>query len=307
MPFRVRAVLVASDLSETATVVVRAAGALAALAEAELHAVHAVEPGGRDGESSIRELEDARAALRAQLRGALPPSIESASVHVVPGRAHEVILRRAAEVAADLLVIGPHDGRQESGAPLGTTADRLVRTSDLPCLVLREPLSLPLRRILVPSDLSEAAEGALDVAFIWGAALRMPAASGEETRLDVIHSLAAVSEQSAVDLDAEAERGLREQVAAVEARTGCGGLMKVATAVIHSAGAADAILRFARENQPDLLVLGTHGQSALVRALVGSVSSAVARRAERPVLLVPPGYWKSWRRRNEALQDGSSV
>ena len=49
-------------------------------------------------------------------------------------------------------------------------------------------------------------------------------------------------------------------------------------------------------------MLGTHGHGALARALIGSVSSAVARRAECPVLLVPPRYWQERREREERLR-----
>lgn len=306
MPFHIKAVLTATDLSQSADVVVRAAGALAALAEAELHAVHAVESDGRSEESPDRT-NDARAAFQSHLRGALPGSVDVTSSHVAKGKAYEVILRRAAEVEADLLVIGRHRGPHTTGDPLGTTADQLVRAVDVPCLIVHEPLSLPLRRILVPSDLSEAAQGAVDVAFIWGTALRMPTTSGQETRLDVVHIASPDSRTRPDAQDVDPVQGLRAQIADAEARTGYSGFLTVGTAVIDEETVEDAILRYAGENEVDLLVLGTHGQSAHTRALVGSVSSAVARRAERPLLLVPPGLWKGWPRRSDSLQEGSSA
>lgn len=120
MTFRIRAVLTASDLSRSAAVVVRAAGALAALAEAELHAVHAVEPDGRSKEPGSPG-DDVGGALQAHLREALPASVDVTSSHVEAGQAHEVILRRAREVQADLLVIGRHREAHATGEALGTT------------------------------------------------------------------------------------------------------------------------------------------------------------------------------------------
>ncbi|HEV2132107.1 MAG TPA: universal stress protein, partial [Longimicrobiaceae bacterium] len=38
-------------------------------------------------------------------------------------------------------------------------------------------------------------------------------------------------------------------------------------------------------------VIATHGYGALLRALIGSVASHVARRAPCSVLLVPPNRW----------------
>src|SRR5690606_15872693 len=86
--------------------------------------------------------------------------------------AHKAILDRAAAVEADLIVIGPHRRRAVGDAFLGSTADRVIRSAGAPCLVVRGPLSLPLRRVVVPIDLSEPAQRALDAALRWSDALR---------------------------------------------------------------------------------------------------------------------------------------
>ena len=49
------------------------------------------------------------------------------------------------------------------------------------------------------------------------------------------------------------------------------------------------VLRRAREIAADLVVAGTHGRSALRRLLLGSVGEGLARGADRPILIVPPG------------------
>lgn len=307
MPFRITSILVASDLSENAADVVRAAGSLAALTGAALHVVHAAGEGGAGGAPGEGRVEEAARRLEQQTAAALAGTVAVASAHAAAGPDHEVILRRAETVAADLIVIGPHRGGPEARQVLGTTADRLVRTSDGPCLIVHGPVSLPLRRVLVPSDLSDAAQGALDVALIWAAALRSPSASGERIRLEVLHVLppapdGADGAGSSADAAAAAADTLGSQVSAAGERTGCAALLEVAHEVAEGDGsAADEILRRAEERRPDLLVLGTHGESALSRALVGSVSSAVARRAGCPVLLVPPALWMARRARESAV------
>ena len=50
-----------------------------------------------------------------------------------------------------------------------------------------------------------------------------------------------------------------------------------------------AILDVAAELKPDLIVMGTHGRSGVVRALLGSVAEGVAHHAPAPVLLVRAG------------------
>jgi len=48
------------------------------------------------------------------------------------------------------------------------------------------------------------------------------------------------------------------------------------------------ILRFAEKQEVDLLVMGTHGRTALMRVLIGSVAEKVVRHAPCPVLTVRP-------------------
>jgi nucleotide-binding universal stress UspA family protein len=227
-------------------------------------------------------------------------------VRVERGRAHRVILDLADEVRADLIVIGPHRDQDASGQVLGTTADRLVRTSEVPCLIVHAPITLPLRTVLVPTDLSDAAEGALDVGLIWSAALRQP--RGSESRTSV-HMLLAVPHGVPDERVGDAPHAfsaseLHRHVQASCERTGCAPQLQLEEEVVEG-DAAEVILRRARELDADLVVLGTHGQGALARALIGSVSSVVARRVGCPVLLVPPRYWQERREREERLRRGT--
>ena len=46
------------------------------------------------------------------------------------------------------------------------------------------------------------------------------------------------------------------------------------------------IIRYARENEIDLIVISTHGRTGLKHALFGSVAEKVVRKAPCPVLVV---------------------
>lgn len=48
------------------------------------------------------------------------------------------------------------------------------------------------------------------------------------------------------------------------------------------------IVRYAREQEIDLIVMGTHGRSGLVHILLGSVTEKIIRKANCPVLTVRP-------------------
>jgi len=49
---------------------------------------------------------------------------------------------------------------------------------------------------------------------------------------------------------------------------------------------ADRICEYAAENKVDLIVMGSHGRGGIQRALLGSVSHAVANQAPCPVTIV---------------------
>jgi len=299
MPFRITSILVASDLSSNSAHVLRSAAALAALAESELHVLHAVEE-DMFSAAGPASLHQANMDLEEQVATALPSSGRTSSTRVERGRAHRVILDVADEVAADLIVIGPH--RNRNAQVLGTTADRLVRTSDVPCLIVHEPITLPLRCVLIPTDLSDAAEGALDVGLIWSAALRQPRGSGSQTSVHILLVVPNVPDEAPGEPPHTfSKRELHRHVADACERTGCAPSLKIEEEVTEG-DPASVILQRTQDFEADLVVLGTHGHGALARALIGSVSSIVARRVGCPVLLVPPGYWEARREREERLR-----
>ena len=61
---------------------------------------------------------------------------------------------------------------------------------------------------------------------------------------------------------------------------------KLAPAALHG-HAPDEIAALAQRGDFDLIVMGTHGHSALGSLVLGSVASGVLARAKKPVLLVP--------------------
>ena len=79
------------------------------------------------------------------------------------------------------------------------------------------------------------------------------------------------------------EKALRAQIVAATGDTA-----DAATPVAFVEGRpATAILEFAADRQADMVVLGSHGHSALGELLIGSTAREVTQRSRVPVLLVP--------------------
>lgn len=148
---------------------------------------------------------------------------------------------------------------------------------------------LTIRRVLHPTDFSQASEAALRLA----AAL----ARDHAAQLILLHAIEppAVGSSGAVPAPPPAPppsvAEVQQQLAALAAT-----LQGVATECrVEEGPAADAILAAARETGCDVIVMGTHGRTGLARLLVGSVAEQVVRKAPCPVLTVkapPPGQGK---------------
>jgi nucleotide-binding universal stress UspA family protein len=286
--------LVATDLTVGCDAVLRAAGALAVHTGADLHAVHVVEEGGGgpgSGAEAKKRREAAREDVARQIAGCLPEGVEPASVAVRAGPVSQEIEIRLEEVSPDLLVLGPNAGSAAGAHFLGSTADRLLRTSRVPCLVVRGELALPLGGIGVPVDLSEPSRAALHLAFRWAPALLGERRDGGERDgrppLRLLHVGWPVTR---IDLPEYEETTLRPQLAGeIEAaREATGSTIAADAEVLWDNLPGQRVCRWAELEGIDLLVVGTHGRSGLPRALLGSMATRLAREAPCSVLLVPP-------------------
>jgi nucleotide-binding universal stress UspA family protein len=132
--------------------------------------------------------------------------------------------------------------------------------------------------ILIPTDGSDAADGAVDRALELA-----------ETYGATVHALYAVRPVYTVEdgldrvyaaLEADGERATSE-IAERAAEAGVDAVTEVRRGPPHS-----EILDYVDEHGVDLVVMGTHGRTGLDRYLLGSVTEKVVRLADVPVLTV---------------------
>jgi nucleotide-binding universal stress UspA family protein len=287
-----RSILATSDLGEDADLALATAAVLATGTGAELHAFHCVpEPvfpfweGIVDDSTRERWLESARLDLEWQVRRVLGEETRLASLEVRIGAPAREINAAASAVAADLVVLGPHRPRTALDDLLGTTADRVVRTSAVPCLIANQQSRQPLRRVLIPTDFSDPARRALAIGVDWLVALGRAADDPSPMLVEILF-VSAFASPSARPFAVEPR--LAEQARAAQERLPDGARIRVLPRILSAPMPVDGIRRAAEQADTDLIILGTHGYGTLGRALIGSVASAVARTVAFPILLVPP-------------------
>jgi len=130
---------------------------------------------------------------------------------------------------------------------------------------------MAFRKILVPLDGSEVAEGAIPYAEAAG--------RSKDSRLVLLSVIGASEER----YDHPMEVYLSEKAEALEAKGAT-----VSTAIARGE-AADQIIEFADENAMDLIVISSHGYSGIKRRILGSVAQQVLHGTCVPALLVKPG------------------
>ncbi len=274
-----------------ALAVTRGGGAPRALRRAGGHAVAGADPDA-GGPAPVVDVRAAGAeALDAFVAGAALPRPPITIVR--EGPPVDAILACAAEIAADLIVLGSH-GRDGLGHVLfGSTAERVLHKAPCPTLVVplhaEEPASVDgvrFTRVVCAVDFSPASTRAL------GLALSMAQDHGAE--LTVLHVVEAVAEDELEDAWPPPVRAQVDELTSLARRRLHASLPHDAHArclvreVVRYGRAARAIPREAGDRAADLIVLGAHGHRGLGLLGIGSTTHAVVCRATCPVLTTRP-------------------
>ncbi len=252
-----------------------------------------------------RSIEDAIAGYLKGVARRIGPELKESPVAAVlrdpesdrlyGGPSRHAIAGRIAEYAdakgIGLIVLTSHGRGGFDRAWLGTVADGLMRTANVPLLLIREnaeeAVRPPFRRILVPLDGSRAAATALK-------ATRLVAApDAEYTLLEVVsptYETGAQYRPGRLQTEGEAVDMLR---ARADARLESAARMLPPTArarlqtPVHESPAS-AILGACGADAADLIALTTRGRGNAPRYAVGSLADKVVRGAVCPVLVINP-------------------
>ena len=228
----------------------------------------------REGATVVQE-----AAERASARDV--PAV----TEVLQGEPYSTILDYATANDVDLIVMPTHGRRGLERFLLGSTTERVVRRSEVPVLTVRPDDDVtvrhPYRSVLVPTDGSDPASAALDLA--------VDVARADEAAL---HLLSVVDVASlGVDVRADIavdslEESAREILETAERTAAAAGVDPAATRVEFGTAIARAVRSYVADNDVDLIVVGTHGRTGFDRYVLGSVTEKLVRTATVPVLTV---------------------
>lgn len=279
-------ILAATDFSIRSHQALRRAGLLARSLGASLALVHVLDESS-SGNSFEMDRRQAGRMLMEQI-GVLPELRDvDCSHHVVRGSAASGIMGVARTVDAGLIVLGAHRRRHLlKDIFVGTTAERVIRHGRIPFLVVHGDPGHPYDRVLIPVESSKPSRRAL----------RFAVASEmiDLSRATLLHAFVAIGKVKwcaaggNIDRyeDGERQAALDELAAFLAA----GDFGERSWNLRAEEGLpVEVIMRVAKQKSPDLIVMGTHARSGLLKALMGSVTELVLRSVKADVLVVPPG------------------
>jgi nucleotide-binding universal stress UspA family protein len=280
-------ILAATDFSTRSQRAVRRAGLLARDAGANLALAHVVD---EDRPRALVDLERKEAERMLAEQIATIPELAGLTCRpvVVEGDPFEGVLRAAASIDADLLVMGAHRKQLLRDVFVGTTVERVIRTGPYPVLMVNAEAEQPYRVLFAAVDTSEASINALRVAQALGWI--------GKSQVTLVHAFTATA-KGKMKVAGIGQAGIDEHIAA-ERRRVTGQLSTLLAAGQFDAGQWSmrveegrpftVISRAVQERKPDVLLIGTRGRSGLLKLLLGSVTEQVLRSLDVDILAVPP-------------------
>jgi nucleotide-binding universal stress UspA family protein len=198
------------------------------------------------------------------------------------------IIKVAKEKDVDIIAIGTHGRAGVDRVILGSVAERVVRKAGCSVMVIRSRKYVGFKRIIVPIDFSDCSRKALEYAAATARAHR--------SKLTILH----VYEEAFIEpyvRAANTEEEAQEIVRGIEKDNEVkydDFLKKIDLSgveydrLLRKGIPSNEIVETAREQQAQLIVVGTHGRSGIKHMLIGSDAEEVVRNAPCDIVVVKP-------------------
>ncbi len=277
-------IVVGTDFSAASAETLRAAAAWAKRTNEKLVVVHAT---GLEGTGLVQPgsaLDQVERALLGRLEGEVSSARGMGAEtdgELLHGDSDATLVARAGHCTAALLAVGAVGRRGFANWLLGSTADRVARSSRRPVLVVRAALPLEdwlsgkrTLKVAVAFDRTPTAQAALQ----WAMGLEKLG----RIELSLLHSYSLAEEHRRRKIagplpigqvDPAVTNDLGRELADAARAAGCAQPKLLVEGTLGRA--SDGVCQMARAQGADLVVVGNHHHQGLLRAWHGSVSQGV--------------------------------
>ena len=288
----IKNVLVPVDFSPPSRLAVDHAVSLAREFQGRLTLLHVVEsvPAFADSfriETAGIQKEQEEQALRmlSALLGAEDQDDLDLRVVIKSGDIKGEICEAIREAKADIVVMGTHGRGLFGRLFIGSITEGILRKVSIPVLTICHVVQpREFKRILFATDLSGGSEQAFDFALEFARTVH-----SDLVILHAIHNMGSAYEgvETLADVNEYSVDEAKARLATFRAGADRSKI-KAETIVVEDVP-ADAILKAADEQVPDLILIAVQKKGLVERALLGTTAERVVREAKVPVLCVPVG------------------
>jgi nucleotide-binding universal stress UspA family protein len=272
-------ILVPTDFSDQAKHALKLAVEIAKKADAELTLLHVVEiPNhqsfntmgettnidGMEGVFVMKMIEQGKRKLKDLRNDDLLQDV-NLKTELKAGNAYYNISSIIGEHEPDIIIMGTSGSSGVDEILIGSNAEKVVRNAKCPVLTLKEEISLAnIDNIVFATSLKnddkELAAKMKEIAQLSYAKihlLKVNTPSNFESSTTTYKRMAEYMKNNGLEAEKHIHNGINEE---------------------------EGILEFAKENNIDLIAMGTHGRKGLMHLLSGSIAEDVVNHSKRPVL-----------------------
>ncbi len=280
----IKNILVPVDFSETSEIALTEAVKLASLLKANLFLIHVVE--------YLNEFNGYFYSVVPEIQTSIPLLLEfektvgkkmeekkteinkkfgiTPEVFITSGQVHSEIIRFSENKKIDLIVMGTHGVSGYKELFIGSNAQRVVTLSDIPVLTIQKEINKTgFKNILIPIDNAlhsrEKVNMALLIAELFGSTIHIIGLPDSEKELDLNKiTIKLESVEKIINNDK----------------------LSYKTTIVHGKNLAKDALKYANENNCDLIVINTGHESKLTGIFLGAFAQQIVNHSKIPVLSI---------------------
>lgn len=268
-------ILIPVDFSDLSRHALELAIRLQQVLDAQLHFVHVITlpshilltPEGDlfdDDEMDITQLKLEHATAERRLSAWLQPVGDHVSYRIAYGHVNETLLQETRRIGATMVLMGTHGAFGMKELLNGSHAEYLAMHADMPILSLKGEAGKAIRKMVLAADFTATLPKNLDL-FV---ALRQAL----QAELYLLQIQLKGKKRSEVEIQ-------QKMTAFAEAH----GLEDVAYAIFPADDLEEGIVRFAADNNIDLLAIGSMQRTGLNKLINGCISADLVNHAEKPI------------------------
>lgn len=276
----IKNILVPVDFTETSENAVDHAAILAKGINATLTLLNVIEqtsevnPMSLEVQSMTNLATEQESATKPKMRDLQDKILQKHGVRIITaiatGHIYTEILNYIKEYSVDLVVMGTHGASGYKEMFIGSNAQRVVTLADIPVLTLQKHgTSQGFRNILIPIDNSIHSREKVNLAMVLAGLFNSK-----------IHIIGLPDSD-----DADEMKKFRVKINSVEELVKEEGLQYTNTTV-HDDSLAKAALKYAQENNCDLIVINTGHESKITGIFLGAFAQQIVNHSDIPVLSI---------------------